>query len=62
MILIGVEGGAKSKIGEARFWVRSLAISPPKILSFEESVPHCNNILKKKLARTLGPDPLVSVK
>ncbi len=35
MIVIGIEGGAKSKIGKARFWVRGLAISPPKISSFE---------------------------
>jgi hypothetical protein len=31
---IGVEGGAKSKIGEARFLLRGLAISPPGFSRF----------------------------
>jgi hypothetical protein len=35
--VISVERVAKSKIGEARFWVRGLAISPPKFLDFWES-------------------------
>jgi len=31
---IGVEGGAKSEIGEARFLMRGLTRSPPKISKF----------------------------
>ena len=31
---IGVEGGAKSEIGEARFLMRGLAISPPRFSRF----------------------------
>ena len=33
---IGVEGGAKSEIGEARFLMRGLAISPPRFSRFCE--------------------------
>ncbi len=35
-IVISVKRVAKSKIGTARFWVRGLAISPPKFFYFWE--------------------------
>jgi hypothetical protein len=37
-IVTSIERVAKSKIGEARFWVRGLAISPPKFSHFWERV------------------------
>jgi hypothetical protein len=61
MIAIGVEGGEKSKIGEARFWVRGLAISPPKISSFERERSRLNFQKKKKSGgrRPTGPPTIV---
>jgi hypothetical protein len=34
VIRISIEGGATSKIGEARFWERGLTRSPPKFFNF----------------------------
>ena len=34
VIVISIEGGAKSKISKARFLVSGLAISPPNFLKF----------------------------
>ena len=55
---IGVEGGGKSEIGEARFLLRGLAISPPRFLRFCERAFPSDFFEKKKLAGTLGVDPL----
>ncbi len=44
---IGVEGGAKSEIGEARFLMRGLAISPPRFSRF------CEDFFEKKNWREL---------
>ena len=55
---IGVEGGAKSKIGEARFLLRGLAISPPGFSRFCKRVFPPDFFEKKKLAGTLGGHPL----
>jgi len=56
---IGVEGGAKSEIGEARFLMRGLAISPPRFSRFCERAFPPDFFEKKKLAGTLGVDPLL---
>jgi hypothetical protein len=37
VIRISVEGGATSKIGEARFWERGLTRSPPEFSKFWKS-------------------------
>jgi hypothetical protein len=56
---IGVEGGAKSEIGEARFLMRGLAISPPRFSRFcKRAFPPDFFEKKKKLAGTLGLEPL----
>ena len=57
VIQIGVEGGAISKIGEVRFLMRGLAISPPRFLRELSR----QNFLKKKLAGALGLEPLQTV-
>ena len=57
---IGVEGGAKSKIGEARFLLRGLAISPPGFSRFCKRVFPPDFFEKKiKLVGTLGGHPLI---
>ncbi len=52
VIRISVEGGATSKIGEARFWERGLTRSPPKFL---KDFP--TRIFKKR-KKMAGEDPL----
>ncbi len=47
MIMVSVEGGWKSKIGEVRFWVCGLAITPADFLR----VRSVTNFPKKKKKR-----------
>jgi hypothetical protein len=55
VIRISVEGGATSKIGEARFGKCCLTITPPKILKVRK-----RRIFRKKKLAGEGPlDPLV---
>jgi hypothetical protein len=55
--VISVERVAKSKIGEARFWVRGLAISPTKFFNFWERAFSLEFSEKQKMAGNLGLDP-----
>ena len=52
VIWISIEGGATSKIGEARFWERGLTRSPPEFL---RDFPARIFRKRKKMA---GEDPL----
>jgi hypothetical protein len=54
--MVSVEGGGKSKIGEVRFWVCGLAITPADFLR----VRSVTNFSKIKKAGTLGLDPLLA--
>ncbi len=54
VIQISVEGGATSKIGEARFWERGLIRSPPKFSKFWKRF-YCQNFQKKKKNGRRGP-------
>ena len=55
---IGVEEGAKSKIGEARFLLRGLAISPPGFSRFCKRVFPPDFFRKKKNGgNSWGPPP-----
>jgi hypothetical protein len=56
VIRISVEGGATSKIGEARFGKCRLTITPPEIF---EGPREKNFQKKKKLAGEDPPDPLL---
>jgi hypothetical protein len=55
VIRISVEGGATSKIGEARFWEHGLTRSPPKFSKFWKRFS-CQNFQKMK--KMAGEDPL----
>ena len=57
----GVEGGAISKIGEVRFLMRGLAISPPRFSKFCERANPPEFSKKKKLAGNLELEPLLVV-
>ena len=54
----GVEGGAISKIGEVRFLMRGLAISPPRFSKFCERA-NPPEFSKKKLTGNLELEPLL---
>jgi hypothetical protein len=61
VIRISAEGGATSKIGEARFWERGLTRSPPKFLKFLKRFSR-QNFQKKKKNGGRGPTgPLILV-
>ena len=57
VIQIGVEGGAISKIGEVRFLMRGLAISPPSFSKYCEIAI----LPEKKMAGNLGLEPLSKI-
>jgi len=49
-----------SKIGEVRFLMHSLAISPPRFLKFcERAILPGQNFLKKQMAGAVGLEPLL---
>jgi hypothetical protein len=54
VIRISVEGGARSKIGEARFWERGLTRSPPEFSKFWKRFSR-QNFQKKKKNGGRGP-------
>ncbi len=61
VIRISVEGGATSKIGEARFWEHGLTRSPPEFSKFWKRFSRKNFKKKKKMAGEDPLDPLVII-